>query len=93
MLKRKILTYLKGNLKAEKTIKRWKNMKILKKFENYFYKTLNDLLLKLINIQLLKLRVKTKKLYLKGRVKVSIKGISINCHLNKTIEANMHDSC
>ena len=50
MLKRKILTYLKGNLKAEKTIKRWKNMKILKKFENYFYKTLNDLLLKLINI-------------------------------------------
>ena len=54
LFKTKILAYIKGSLKAEK-IKIWKNMKIMKEFENYYCKTLNDLLMKLINIYLLKL--------------------------------------
>ena len=55
LFKTKILAYIKGSLKAEKNIKIWKNMKIMKEFENYYCKTLNDLLMKLINIYLLKL--------------------------------------
>lgn len=55
LFKTKILAYIKGSLKAEKTIKIWKNMKIMKEFESYYCKTLNDLLMKLINIYLLKL--------------------------------------
>lgn len=55
LFKTKILAYIKGSLKAEKNIKIWKNMKIMKEFESYYCKTLNDLLMKLINIYLLKL--------------------------------------
>ena len=55
LLKTKILSYLKGSLKAEKNIKIWKNMKIMKEFESYYCKTLNDLLMKLNNIHLLKI--------------------------------------
>ena len=55
LFKAKILAYIKGSLKAEKNIKIWKNMKIMKEFESYYCKTLNDLLMKLINIYLLKL--------------------------------------
>ena len=55
LFKTKILAYIKGSLKAEKNIKIWKNMKIMKEFESYYCRTLNDLLMKLINIYLLKL--------------------------------------